>query len=132
MPETAKLLVTDAEIDAALNRAREYEKYARRVVKATYSKSAGSVRMILNDGTIYTVPRRLIQGLSDATERELNRIQIIGNGTGLLWPLLDVAHYVPGMLQGVYGSEKWMATLQKQRRKLSLVDARRSAKRKVA
>jgi predicted TPR repeat methyltransferase len=132
MPETAKVLVTDAEIDAALGRAREYEKYARRVVKAAYSKSADCLRLVLNDGAIYTVPRRLIQGLGDATERELNRIQIIGNGTGLLWPLLDIAHHVPAMLQGVYGTEKWMATLYKQGRKLAIVEARRSSKRKVA
>jgi len=132
MPESARVLVTDAEIDAALGRAREYEKYARRVVKAKYSKPADSLRLVLSDGATYTVPRRLIQGLRDAGDREMNRIQIIGNGTGLLWPLLDVAHYVPGMMQGVYGSEKWMAALHRQRRKPALVETRRSSKRKVA
>jgi hypothetical protein len=53
----------------------------------------------------------------------LNRIQILGEGTGLLWPILDVAHYVPALLEGVYGSEKWMAALYKQRRKPGLVKA---------
>ncbi|MGD0348546.1 MAG: DUF2442 domain-containing protein [Terracidiphilus sp.] len=132
MPESAKVLVTDAEIDAALGRAREYEKYARKVVKAMYSKPTDSLRLVLSDGTTYTVPRRLIQGLRDAKERELNRIQIIGNGTGLLWPLLDIAHYVPGLMQGIYGSEKWMAMLLKQRRKPTLVESGRSSKHKVA
>jgi hypothetical protein len=70
----------------------------------------------------------LIQGLAGAQVKELSRIQMLGAGTGLLWPLLDVAHYVPALLQGVYGSEKWMAALYKQRRKLKLVDTTRKRK----
>jgi len=30
--------------------------------------------------------------------------------------------YVPGLLAGVYGSEKWMTALYKQRKKPKLVD----------
>jgi hypothetical protein len=33
---------------------------------------------------------------------------------------LDVAHYIPGLLAGVYGSEEWMTALYK-RKKLKLV-----------
>jgi predicted TPR repeat methyltransferase len=131
MPEPARVLVTDAEIDAALGRAREYAKYARKVVKASYSKSTDSLRIVLDDGATYSVPRSLIQGLHSATEKELNRIQVVGGGTGLLWPHLDVAHYVPGLLQGVYGSEKWMTALYRQRRKLTLVKTRRDSKRRT-
>jgi|SRR5271157_5107446 len=116
MPETAQVAVTDAEIDAALGRARKYAKYDRRVLKATYSKMTDRLRLVLDDGAIYSIPRRLIQGLAGAKEKELSRIQILGGGTGLLWPFLDVAHHVPGLIQGVYGSEKWMMALYKQRR----------------
>jgi hypothetical protein len=130
MPEHAQVAVTEAEIDAALGRAREYAKYARKVVKATYSKTTNRLRLVLDDGVTCSIPRRLIQGLSGAQEKELSRIQVLSNGTGLLWPLLDVAHYVPGLLQGVYGSEKWMTALYKQRRKLRLVDATRNLERK--
>jgi predicted TPR repeat methyltransferase len=130
MPEPAQVAVTDAEIDAALGRARKYAKYDRRVLNATYSKATDRLRLVLDDGAIYTIPRRLIQGLAGAQEKELNRIQMLGGGTGLLWPFLDVAHYVPGLLQGVYGSEKWMTGLYKQRRNLRLVETTHSQKRK--
>jgi predicted TPR repeat methyltransferase len=130
MPKPAQVDVTDAEIEAALGRAREYAKYARRVVKASYSKATDSLRLILDDGVTCSIPRHLIQGLAGANERELTRIQILGDGTGLLWPLLDVAHYVPGLMQGIYGSERWMAGLLKQRKKLRLVEKSRSQKRK--
>ena len=123
MPEPARMDATDAELDAALARARKFAKYDRRVVKAIYSKSTDRLRVVLDDGAVYSLPRTLIQGLGGAQERDLNRIQILGEGTGLLWPILDVAHYVPALLEGVYGSKKWMAALYKQRRKPGLVKA---------
>lgn len=129
MAEPVQIAVSDTEIDAALSRAREYAKYARRVLKASYSKATDSIRLVLDDGAIYSMPRRRIQGLTSAQDKELRRIQILGDGTGLLWPLLDVAHYVPGLLQGVYGTEKWMTALYKQRPKPKLVEKSRDAKR---
>lgn len=126
MAEPARIVTTDAEIDEAIQRAREYAKYDRRVVKAAYSKATGKLRLILDDGAAYSVPRHLIQGLAGAEEKALNRIQILGDGTGLLWPLLDVAHYVPGLLGGVYGSEKWMTALYEKRKKLKLVGTKDS------
>jgi hypothetical protein len=130
MPEAARVGTTDAEIDAALERARQYAKYDRRVVKATYSKASKRLRLVLDDGVTCSIPRQLIQGLAGADEKDLCRIQVLGDGTGLLWPVLDVAHYVPALLQGVYGSEKWMTGLYKQRLKLKLVHSARSSKRK--
>jgi hypothetical protein len=111
MPETARVVTTDAEIDLAIKHARQYTKYDRRVERVAFSKSADKLRLILDDGVICTIPRRLIQGLSGAQKKKLRPIQIIGGGTGLLWPLLDVAHSVPDLLTGVYGSSRWMTEL---------------------
>lgn len=121
MPERAKVVTTDEEIDEAIERARRFEKYDRRLVTANYSATTDSLRMTLNDGVTCIIPRALIQGLEGAKESHLKKMQILGNGTGLLWPILDVAHYVPGLLQGVYGTEKWMTALYKHRKKLKLV-----------
>jgi hypothetical protein len=122
MPEPAQVITTDAEIDAALERARAYEKVAQRVVRAFYSNATASFRLVFDNGVTYTIPRHLLQGLGEAGEEELKQIQILGDGTGLLWPLLDVAHYVPKMLQGVYGTEKWMTSLYHQRNRPGLVE----------
>lgn len=108
MPDTARVVTTDSEIDLAIRRARQFAMYDRRVVKAAFSRSADKLRLTLNDGVICTIPRRLIQGLSGAQRKKLTPIQILGGGTGLSWPLLDVAHSVPALLAGVYGSSKWM------------------------
>jgi len=112
MPEAARVVTTDAEIDLAIKNAKAYEKYDRKAVRADFSKSADRLRLILDDGVICTIPRHLIQGLSSAQKKDLKPIQILGGGTGLLWPILDVAHSVQGLLSGVYGSARWMAQLK--------------------
>jgi len=111
MAEAARVVTTDAEIDLAIKHAKQYEKFDRKVIKAAFSKSADQLRLVLNDGVICTIPRRLIQGLAGARKKDLKPIQILGGGTGLLWPLLDVAHSVSALLTGVYGSARWMKEL---------------------
>jgi hypothetical protein len=112
MPEAARVVTTDSEIDLAIKRARRNEKYDRRVMRAVFSRSTDRLRLILDDGVICMIPRYLIQGLSEAPKKMLTPIQIIGGGTGLLWPLLDVAHSVPALLNGSYGSPRWMQQLK--------------------
>jgi hypothetical protein len=38
-------------------------------------------------------------------------VEIVGHGTGLHWPALDVDHYVPSLLRRVYGNRNWMAEI---------------------
>jgi hypothetical protein len=127
MPEPARVLTTDAEIDAAIQQARIYEKYDLHVVRAGYSERTDRFILELDNGATHTIPRKLMQGLVDAEAADLERIELLGRGTGLYWPALDVAHSVSGLLAGVYGSEKWMALLDKERRKSSTPGADRKA-----
>jgi hypothetical protein len=105
------MVTTDAEIDAALEAARQTEKFDRRVVRASYSENTDSVVLILKNGVTHSIPRRLLQGLSEARPEDLKEIELLGRGTGLYWPALDVAHLVSGLLAGVYGSARWMKEL---------------------
>jgi hypothetical protein len=111
MPELARVVTTDAEIDAAIRQARLYEKYDQRVVRANYSERTDRFLLRLEGGVTHIIPRWLLQGLSEAEPSALNRIELLGRGTGLYWPSLDVAHSVSGLLSGVYGSAKWMKLL---------------------
>ena len=112
MAELARMVTTDAEIDAALEAARQTEKFDRRVVRASYSENTDSVVLVLENGVTHSIPRRLLQGLSEAKAEDLKQIELLGRGTGLYWPALDVAHLVSGLLAGIYGSAKWMERLQ--------------------
>jgi len=116
MPEMATVLTTDAEIDAAIRQARTYEKYDRRALRAAYSERTDRLTLHMDNDVTHVIPRSLLQGLASASPGALNKIELLGSGTGLYWPALDVAHSVSGLLAGVYGSAKWMNRLRQKSR----------------
>ena len=117
MVEAARVVTTDTEIDAALRRAGTFVKYDRRVLHAVYSRRTDRLVLYMENGEIHSFPRKLLQGLSEANPAALSKIELLGNGSGLFWPVLDVAHSVSGLLAGVYGSAKWMDQLHLQSNK---------------
>ena len=50
------------------------------------------------------------EGLEQATPDELSEIEISPSGYGLHFPRLDADLYLPALLEGVFGSERWMAS----------------------
>jgi Protein of unknown function (DUF2442) len=111
MPKAARVVTTDAEIDSAIRQARAFSKYDQRAAKATYSERTDRILVRMENGVTHSFPRKLLQGLSTALPEGLRKIERLGNGTGLYWPALDVAHSVSGLLAGVYGSARWMEKL---------------------
>jgi len=87
-------------------------KFDRGIVRVSYSKAMDRVRIVFDDRTIYVVPRRLLEGLENAAARELAQIEILDDGTAIFWPLLNVKHKVPDLLNGTYGSRRWMTSLK--------------------
>jgi hypothetical protein len=57
------------------------------------------------------IPREDLQGLESATREQIAQVKIIGRGTGLHWEALDLDHYVPNLLRGIYGNRSWMAEI---------------------
>ena len=105
-----KLITTDAEIDAALERSRHLPELPT-AVAAEYDSRLDLILLRIDDGRRLVVPREQMQGLQNATQAQLSDIQIFG-GTDIAWPQLDVDHYLPALLEGRYGSEKWMQSLE--------------------
>ncbi len=123
-----KVVTTDAEIDRALSRASALEGEPR-VVSVEYRPGAGLDLLILKlgDGRREIIPREDLEGLANATREQVARVEILGHGTGLHWPELDVDHYVPGLLKHIYGTQRWMAEIGR-----SGGSARSAAKRKAS
>lgn len=114
MPERAKIVASDAEIDAAIKDARLFEKFDRRVERAVYAEGTNSIVLHLENDVVHSIPRKLLQGLAEADPESLKDIELLGGGTGLYWPALDVAHSVSGLLAGVYGSARWTQHLEEE------------------
>lgn len=106
-----KVRVTDDEINAALAQARIFEQDDIRVVEAGYDKRYDLITLRLADDIRVSIPRKKLQGLQQATPAQLSKIRLLGRGTGLHWPELDVDHYVPGLLNHVFGTARWMAEI---------------------
>lgn len=104
-----RIVTTDEDIDAAIAAGRSSVFPA--AIQATYAKSKDVVIILFEDGIVVHIPRKLLQGLEHAKPAQLSTIVIEGPGTGIVWPSLDVAHYIPDLITGIFGTRKWMTEL---------------------
>ena len=107
-----KIVTTGAEIDRAIEHAKTVQSEPR-VTEVEYRPGPGLDLLILklSDGRRHLIPREDLQGLQSATKEQLARVEILGNGTGLQWPALNLDYYVPSLLRRVYGTKRWMAEI---------------------
>jgi hypothetical protein len=104
-----KVITTGVEIDQAIERAKTLDE--SRVVNASYNPELNLLLLLLNDGHRRAIPVEDVEGLQEATSAQRSSIEILGNGTGLHWPALDLDLYVPALLQGITGTKRWMAEM---------------------
>jgi hypothetical protein len=102
-------VTTNEQIDDAIARGRLHA--VPRVVEALYEDANDEVTIRFENGARMAFPRHLLEGLRDASIDQLREIGITGPGTGLYWPQLDVGHYVRGLMDGVFGTRRWMQQL---------------------
>jgi len=92
-------------------RAAERRDTEPRAIAARYDRRIARVVVSLNTGLELAIPPHMAEGLDRARPDDLAVIEISASGLGLHWPALDADLYLPGLLQGVFGSPKWMAGL---------------------
>ena len=78
-------------------------------VSARYDRRTARIVVNLNTGVQIAFPTRLAEGLANASPDDLAEIEVSPAGLGLHWPKLDADVYMPALLQGVFGSKRWMA-----------------------
>ncbi len=107
---------TDAEIEAALKAARVREKkegsdpYATRV---EYLESSHILVISLSNELRIAIPVENLQGLENASPQQLRNYEMMGIGFAFRFPDLDADFHVDALIEGVYGSRKWMAEIGK-------------------
>lgn len=91
------------------------ERYAHRlatephIVKAQYDTKLKRVFLHLSNHAWFAFRPEDAQGLEHATTAQLKKIEITPSSFGIDFPLLDVQFDVTGLIQGHFGSRKWMA-----------------------
>ena len=103
--------LTDAEIDAAIARGEQSRKVKPRAASARYDHKLRQIVVKFTNGSIFSFPPALVQGLSGAPADKLADVRILGRGFGLHWEALDTDLSVPGLVDYVFGARKVMARL---------------------
>lgn len=102
------MAITEQQFEEAQARAAAIRQGGH-AVAARYDRKHGRVVVSLHNGVELAVPVELVEGLADAGPDDLADIEVTPAGLGLHWPKLDADVYVPALMQGVFGSRRWMA-----------------------
>jgi Protein of unknown function (DUF2442) len=97
------------QFDLATKRAERRRSTDPAAVAARYDRGRDRVVVELSSGYEVAFPPRRAQGLERAKPSELAAIEISPSGFGLHFPKIDVDLWLPALLEGVFGSRRWMA-----------------------
>ncbi|MFM9902973.1 MAG: DUF2442 domain-containing protein [Pyrinomonadaceae bacterium] len=79
---------------------------------ASYDSANAEVVIKLRNGAKLVIPTKLIQGLQTEDESALGDIELFLDGTEIHWPTLDVQMYVKSLINGVFGTPRWIEQLK--------------------
>jgi hypothetical protein len=96
---------------AATRRGEEWLNREPKAEGVRYDRRERKVVIELDNGCTLLIPPELAQGLRGASPTELARAMILGPGTAISWPDLDVQFSVAGLLAGIFGTNAWMTEL---------------------
>jgi hypothetical protein len=107
-----EVVTTDAQIQAALEGAKRHDNIP--VAQAVeHIPDLNLLLVKLSNGRRLVLPIEDLQDLDRATHQQIKNYELLGRGTGIHFPELDVDLYVPALIEGVYGNRRWMAQLGK-------------------
>lgn len=107
-------MATREEYERATALGREMREAGPTVVSARYDREIDRVVIALSNGLNAGFAPNDAQDLEGACPEDLEEIEISPSGFGLHWPRLDADLYLPAILEGKLGSERWMAARQEQ------------------
>lgn len=95
--------------ELASQRARAMRDSTPKAISARYDRKNRRIVIYLSSHLEVSFPPRIAQGLQHASPAALRDIEISPSGFGIYFPKLDVDVYLPALLEGSFGSKKWMA-----------------------
>lgn len=102
---------SDEQLGAAEARGRAMLEAEPRAAAARYDAVTGRVVVDLTNGCTFAFPARRIEELETATDAEIAEVEVAGAGFGLHWPTRDADLTIAGLMNGVFGTRKWMSEL---------------------
>lgn len=129
--------ISEADFTAANARAAERMAHDTRAVAARYDRRTARLVITLDNGLELGLRPQDAQGLENARPADLAGLEISPSGQGIHVPALDADLYLPGLLQGLFGSRAWMSRRAAERQAAAALGAaggraRSEAKRRAA
>jgi hypothetical protein len=115
--------------ERANRRAMRLQSSTPRIIRAHYDRARGQVVIHLSSRMDLSFSPQDAQGLEKAKPAQLEEIEISPSGFGIHFPKLDADLYLPGLLEGLLGSKRWMAARLGQVGGVSRSPAKRAAAR---
>ncbi len=95
----------------ATERGKKFLAESPKVSKARFDSETKRLVLDLDNGATLIVPTENIQGLRGAADKDLSEIELLLERTTLHWEKLDVDFRVLSLMNGVFGTKKWMSEL---------------------
>lgn len=92
----------------ATKRGKEAMRNEPRAIAVRYDKEQRRIEIDLLSGAFFSFPIHLVESLSKASDEEISDVKVLGAGFGIEWTKLDEHFGVEGLLNGRFGSERWM------------------------
>ena len=102
----------DEQFNQATERGRERVANAPRAVGISYDSQTKRILIDLQNGVSFIVPTALVQILANASDEQISDVEIAVQGLYLRWKSLDEDLFLPNLMQGVFGTQKWMDGLK--------------------
>jgi hypothetical protein len=96
------------EFDVVTERGKSMLASVPHALSARYDRRIHRIVVELSSGYSILFAKTEAEGLEAATWEQLTDVKISSSGYGLHFPELDADLWIPGLLQGRFGSEKWM------------------------
>ncbi len=96
------------EIEEATRRGQESLKTEIQASSARYDRATNRLILELKNGATFTVPCELVQGLRGASPEAIAKVKLGPRGASLHWAKLDTDFSVGGIVQGRFGTKRWM------------------------
>lgn len=105
-----KPILTKADYEAAIERGRIFRETVPHAVAARYDPVSGRIIVDLTNGSTFGFFPQMLQDMEHGTPEQFAEVEVLGSGYGLHWESLDADFTVPGLLNGVFGTAKWLAS----------------------
>ena len=103
------------ELDNQIEKARELGRQELETeptaTRAWFNAERRLVFIELTTGVHVGFPADSLQIISEATDKQIEAVELSPLGTSLWWTELDVHFTVSGLIAGIFGTKRWMSEL---------------------